>query len=188
MVNRLYIIRQVRFIVHGLLTLTRSACMHVGGGYWLYLGILLVAFRAAAYTCRFWSKPATHSGGKFTTERRGRDEPAAIARALLISRPVVAQYLSDFSASGLTYGQIRGIADSELMTLFERRKVERSPKYETLTKLFPHYVKELKKLRLHWFCVAARIIGSGRRITVALARGPDDARRFARAQNAICAL
>jgi hypothetical protein len=47
---------------------------------------------------------------------------------------------------------------------------------------------QLKKLRLHWFCVAARIIRSGRRITIALARGPDDARRFARAQNAICAL
>lgn len=47
---------------------------------------------------------------------------------------------------------------------------------------------QLKKLRLHWFCVAARIIRSGRRITVALARGPDDALRFARAQNAIRAL
>jgi len=49
-----------------------------------------------------------------------------------------------------------------------------------------HY--QLKRLRLHWFCVAGRIIRSGRRITVALARGPDDALRFARAQNAICAL
>ena len=49
-----------------------------------------------------------------------------------------------------------------------------------------HY--QLKKLRLHWFCVAARIIRSGRRITIALARGPDDALRFARVQEAICAL
>ena len=47
---------------------------------------------------------------------------------------------------------------------------------------------QLKKLRLHWFCVAARIIRSGRRITIALARGPDDALRFARVQEAICAL
>jgi transposase len=68
-----------------------------------------------------------------------------IARALRISRPVVAQYLSDFSASRLTYEQIRDVADSELLALFERRKVERSPKYEALTKLFPHYVKELKR-------------------------------------------
>ena len=68
-----------------------------------------------------------------------------IARALRISRPVVAQYLSDFSASRLTYEQIRDVADSELLALFEKRKVERSPKYEALTKLFPHYVKELKK-------------------------------------------
>jgi len=49
-----------------------------------------------------------------------------------------------------------------------------------------HY--QLKKLRLHWFCVAGRIIRSGRRITVALARGPDDALRFARAQEAISTL
>ncbi len=68
-----------------------------------------------------------------------------IAGALRICRPVVAQYLSDFSASRLTYEQTRGMADSELLALFEKRKVERSPKYEALTKLFPHYVKELKK-------------------------------------------
>jgi hypothetical protein len=50
------------------------------------------------------------------------------------------------------------------------------------------YHDQLKRLRLHWFCVAARIIRSGRRITVALVRGPDDALRFARAQDIICAL
>lgn len=44
---------------------------------------------------------------------------------------------------------------------------------------------QLKKLRLHWFCVAGRFIRSARRITVALARGPD---RFACAQERIAAL
>ena len=68
-----------------------------------------------------------------------------IARALRISRPVVAQYLSDFSASGSTYEQTRDMADSELLALFERRKVERSSKYKALVKLFPHYAKELKR-------------------------------------------
>jgi hypothetical protein len=44
---------------------------------------------------------------------------------------------------------------------------------------------QLKKLRLHWFCVAGRVIRSARRFTLALARGPD---RFARAQQRIAAL
>ena len=44
---------------------------------------------------------------------------------------------------------------------------------------------QLKKLRLHWFCVAGRFIRSARRITLALARGPD---RFAFAQHRIVAL
>jgi hypothetical protein len=46
----------------------------------------------------------------------------------------------------------------------------------------PH---QLKKLRLHWFGVAGRLIRSARRITLALARGPD---RFAWAQERIAAL
>jgi hypothetical protein len=44
---------------------------------------------------------------------------------------------------------------------------------------------QLKRLRLRWFCVAGRFIRSARRITVALARGPD---RFALAQHRIAAL
>lgn len=44
---------------------------------------------------------------------------------------------------------------------------------------------QLKRLRLRWFCLAGRFIHSARRITVALARGPD---RFALAQQRIAAL
>jgi hypothetical protein len=44
---------------------------------------------------------------------------------------------------------------------------------------------QVKKLRLHWFCVAGRLIHSARQITVALARGPD---RFSWAQERIAAL
>jgi hypothetical protein len=47
---------------------------------------------------------------------------------------------------------------------------------------------QFKKLRLHWFCVAARIIRTGRRIKIALARAPDTVERFTRAQAAILAL
>lgn len=44
---------------------------------------------------------------------------------------------------------------------------------------------QMKKLRLHWFHVAARVIRSARRITLALARGPDAATRFELAQRAV---
>jgi len=47
---------------------------------------------------------------------------------------------------------------------------------------------QLKKLRLHWFCVAGRLIRSGRRLTMALARGPDQVHRFVLAQTRILAL
>ncbi len=35
-----------------------------------------------------------------------------IARALNISRPVVAQYIRDFASTGLTYQDIKGMPDS----------------------------------------------------------------------------
>jgi hypothetical protein len=47
---------------------------------------------------------------------------------------------------------------------------------------------QFKKLRLHWFCVAARISRSGRQIRMALARAPDVVDRFCRAQDLILAL
>ena len=40
-----------------------------------------------------------------------------IGRALRISHPVVSQYARDFTATGLSYAQIKGISDSELMEL-----------------------------------------------------------------------
>lgn len=47
---------------------------------------------------------------------------------------------------------------------------------------------QLKKLRLHWFAVAGRLTRSGRRLTLALARGPDVVHRFRLAQACIAAL
>jgi len=41
-----------------------------------------------------------------------------IARALNISRPVVAQYINDFKTSGLTYEDTKDMSDSRLLTLF----------------------------------------------------------------------
>lgn len=47
---------------------------------------------------------------------------------------------------------------------------------------------QLKKLRLHWFNVAARWIRSGRRWILALARGPDGVAAFRRVQALLAAL
>jgi len=68
-----------------------------------------------------------------------------IARALNISRPVVAQYIKDFNASGLTYEQIKGMADSKLLALFEKQKNKKCSNYEELSQQFPSVAIELKK-------------------------------------------
>ena len=47
---------------------------------------------------------------------------------------------------------------------------------------------QFKKLRLHWFCVAGRLIRSGRRLRLALARQPETVRRFAELQAAVLRL
>jgi hypothetical protein len=47
---------------------------------------------------------------------------------------------------------------------------------------------QIKALRLYWFCVAARILRSGRRNRLALARGPDVADLFTSAQSSVHAL
>jgi len=68
-----------------------------------------------------------------------------IARALNISRPVVAQYIKDFNASGLTYEQIKDMADSQFLALFEKQKNRKCSKYEELSQQFPSVAIELKK-------------------------------------------
>lgn len=68
-----------------------------------------------------------------------------IARALNISRPVVAQYIRDFNASGLTYEQIKGMADSQFLALFEKQKNRKCSKYEKLSQRFPSVAIELRK-------------------------------------------
>ena len=50
------------------------------------------------------------------------------------------------------------------------------------------HADQLKKLRLHWFNVAARWIRTGRRWILALARGPDTVAAFTRVQALLAAL
>jgi transposase len=67
-----------------------------------------------------------------------------IAKALNISRPVVAQYIKDFRSSGLTYEQTKKMPDSQLLSLFEKKR-NGNVKYEKLVGKFPGYIQELKK-------------------------------------------
>lgn len=78
-----------------------------------------------------------------------------IARALNISRPVVAKYWRGFQDSGLKPEQIDAMADSELVQRLEPQpRLETSAKYREFTHYFPYFVKELKRkgvtLHLLW--------------------------------------
>jgi transposase len=68
-----------------------------------------------------------------------------IAKAMNVSRPVVAQYIHDFQSSGLSLAQIETMADSQLLSVFEEKKKNKSTKYEELSGYFPYFMKELKK-------------------------------------------
>jgi len=77
-----------------------------------------------------------------------------ISRALNISRPVVAKYWQGFQDSGLLFKQIEEMADSELIRLLEKPRIEKSRNYQQLHQYFPYYVKELRRtgvtLQLLW--------------------------------------
>ena len=68
-----------------------------------------------------------------------------IARALNISRPLVGRYWEGFRESGLEYGQIKEMADSELLRKITKPKVRKSRKYQQLVEYFPYYLIELKR-------------------------------------------
>lgn len=78
-----------------------------------------------------------------------------IARAVNVARTVVARYLKEYYASGLSsYEQVETMPHSELLTALGKKKVIRNPKYEELENLFPYFVKELGRkgvtLNLLW--------------------------------------
>jgi len=78
-----------------------------------------------------------------------------IARALGISRTVVTKTLQGFRASGLEYGAVEQMPDSELQESLEQEKAPLDgSRFAELTALFPEMVVELKKkgvtLQLSW--------------------------------------
>lgn len=87
---------------------------------------------------------------KSTTAMSGRE----IARALNISRPVVAKYWQGFIASGLSYEQIGDTPDSALVDAIETAPREPGKRYLELVRRFPSFVIELRRpgvtLQLLW--------------------------------------
>jgi transposase len=76
-----------------------------------------------------------------------------IARALGISRTVVARTLQGFVASGLAYAEVEQAPDSVLLKSLESGKVEQDgTRYKELAARFPEMVVELKKkgMTLQW--------------------------------------
>jgi len=68
-----------------------------------------------------------------------------IAKILGISRPVVRQYLSDFSTNGLTYSKAQGLTDDQLTACLNNNKRNQNPEFEKLSKQFDYFSIELKK-------------------------------------------
>lgn len=68
-----------------------------------------------------------------------------IARALNVSRPVVTKYWDAFQDAGLLLEQIEEMADSALINLIEKPRIEKSSKYKQLVQYFPYFVIELQR-------------------------------------------
>jgi transposase len=76
-----------------------------------------------------------------------------IARALGVSRTVVARTLQAFRASGLEYPAVEQLPDSELQQNLEHEKTRQDgPRYTGLAQRFPEMIVELKKkgVTLQW--------------------------------------
>jgi transposase len=68
-----------------------------------------------------------------------------ISRAAQVSRPVVNEYVKKFSYSGLTYEEIKGMDDDNLLMVFKDKTVSMQDRYSQLSKKFDYYLAELKK-------------------------------------------
>ena len=76
-----------------------------------------------------------------------------IARALGISRTVVARTLQAFRASGIEYSAVEQLPDSQLQQNLERENTpQNGARYTELAERFPEMVVELKKkgVTLQW--------------------------------------
>lgn len=77
-----------------------------------------------------------------------------IEQVLGISRPVIAQYVSDLKSANLKYTDIKDMPDDTLLEIIRGNKKENKEKYGKLASKFEYYGKELKRtgvtLQLLW--------------------------------------
>src|SRR4030042_1139166 len=86
---------------------------------------------------------------RLTTELSERQ----VARALKVSRTVVAKTMTQFRSSGLDLERIAGMSDSALeQALWRKDRVVDTARYQKLEKRFPLMVQELKKkgMTMEW--------------------------------------
>ncbi len=74
-----------------------------------------------------------------------------IAEAVEISKTSVGEYLAEFKRSGLTYQDVLEMSDKEVLEIFEKRNQTANPMYETLSKEFLYYQKELARVGVTLF-------------------------------------
>lgn len=69
-----------------------------------------------------------------------------IARALRMSRPVVAKYTSAFKISGLSFADLKNLETPEIERRLNLTQVKNNRRFQTLENKFSHYVTELTRV------------------------------------------
>ncbi|MGF1586946.1 MAG: IS21 family transposase [Bacteroidales bacterium] len=69
-----------------------------------------------------------------------------IAQATQVSKTSVGEYLAEYKRSGLAYQEVLDMSDTELAEVFEKQNKSSNPMYESLSKEFPCYEKELARV------------------------------------------
>jgi transposase len=67
------------------------------------------------------------------------------AIALGVSKTTVGEYIAEFKRSGLSYQEITGMSDTEVIELFDKSNKSSNPLYEALSKDFEYISKQLKR-------------------------------------------
>lgn len=62
-----------------------------------------------------------------------------------VSKTTISEYLVRFRRCGMSYEESRSLSDQQLLDLFEEKKQQESEQYKSLSELFPHYARRLKK-------------------------------------------
>jgi len=67
------------------------------------------------------------------------------AIALGVSKTTVGEYIAEFKRSGLSYQEIIGMSDTEVIDIFDKSNKSSNPLYESLSKDFENISKQLKR-------------------------------------------